>query len=190
VDIEIVEEGQIFGGCNHADGAVYITVTGAEGSWSDVPRCCWGVEDMMYESLPDCLRRPLLFDIMVWQTHGIADASRVPWEGRTPGTTDPLIVYVERGPDFIRPKTWLGIVSIQSNDIGGGDWRDSVHSLLLGHRGRKHQELLRKFSGSRISVNLHSCQDFPHVSIEAYSKETLTAAMHHIRGELKTIMRF
>ncbi len=188
VEIEIVEEGQIFGGCTHADGAVYMTVTGAEGSWSDVPRCCWGVEDMMYESVPDSLRRPLLFDIMVWQAHGIADASRVPWEGRTPGTTDPLIVYVERGPDFIRPKTWLGIVSIQSNDIGGGDWRDSVHSLLLGHRGRKHQELLRKFSGSRISVNLHSCQDFPHVSIEAYSKETLISAMYHIRGELKTIM--
>lgn len=188
VEIEIVEEGQIFDGCHHADGAVYITVTGAEDSWSDVPSCCWGVEDMLYESLPDCLRRPLLFDIMVLGRHGIFDASRVPWEGRTPGTTNPLIVYVERGPDFIRPKTWLGITSIPFNDIGGGDWRDSVYSLLLGSRGRKHQELLRKFAGSRISVVLRECA-FPHVSIEAYSKETLIAAMYHIRGELKTIMK-
>ena len=188
VEIEIVEEGQIFDGCHHADGAVYITVTGAEDSWSDVPSCCWGVEDMLYESLPDCLRRPLLFDIMVLGRHGIFDASRVPWEGRTPGTTNPLIVYVERGPDFIRPKTWLGITSIPFNDIGGGDWRDSVYSLLLGPRGRKHQELLRKFAGSRISVVLRECA-FPHVSIEAYSKETLIAAMYHIRGELKTIMK-
>ena len=189
VEIEIVEEGQIFDGRHHADGAVYITVTGAEGSWSDVPRCCWGVEDMLYESLPDSLRRPLLFDIMVLGKYGIFDASRVPWEGCVPGTTDPLIVYVERGPDFIRPKTWLGIVGIPFNDIAGGDWRDSVYSVLLGYRGRKHQDLLRKFAGSRISVVLRDCQDFPHISIEAYSKETLISAMYHIRGELKTIMK-
>ena len=190
VDIEVAEEGEIIasGGRHHDDGAVYIAVH-AKDSQSDVHRCCWGVEDLLYESLPDCLRRPLLFDIMVCGEYGIVDASRVPWEGRTPFTNDPLVVYVERGPAFIRPKSWLGIVSIPSKDIGQG-WRALVYDMLVGHRGRKHQELLRQFPGSRISVEIRDdCRDFPHVSIESYGRETLIGAMHHVRGELTKIMK-
>ena len=190
VEIEVAEEGEIVasGGRHHDDGAVYIAVH-AKDLQSDVHRCCWGVEDLLYESLPDCLRRPLLFDIMVCGEYGIVDASRVPWEGRTPFTNDPLVVYVERGPAFIRPKSWLGIVSIPSKYIGEG-WRALVYDMLVGHRGRKHQELLRQFPGSRISVEIRDdCRDFPHVSIESYGRETLIGAMHHVRGELTKIMK-
>ena len=190
VEIEVAEKGEIVasGGRHHDDGAVYIAVR-AKDSRSDVHRCCWGVEDLLYESLPDCLRRPLLFDIMVCGEYGIVDASRVPWEGRTPFTNDPLVVYVERGPAFIRPKSWLGIVSIPSEDVGEG-WRDLVYDMLLGQRGRKHQELLRQFPGSRISVEIRDdCLDFPHVSIESYGRETLIGAMHYVRGELTKIMK-
>ena len=126
---------------------------------------------------------------MVCGEYGIVDASRVPWEGRTPFTSDPLVVYVERGPAFIRPKSWLGIVSIPPEDIGEG-WRDLVYDMLLGQRGRKHQELLRQFPGSRISVEIRDdCRDFPHVAIESYGRETLIGAMQYVRGELTKIMK-
>jgi len=180
-----IEEGETTG--HGRDRALYIAV-GAKDSQSDIHRCCFGVEDLLYERLPDCLSRALLFDIMVFSQYGIFDASRVPWEGRTPGTSHPLVVYVERGPDFIRPKTWLGIVSIPCHSIGE-DWEDSVCAVLLGPRGRKHQELLRQFPGSRISVVIRDdCRDFPHVSIESFVMDNLIGAMHHIRGELSKIM--
>ena len=65
-----------------------------------------------------------------------------------------------------------------------------VYDMLVGHRGRKHQELLRQFPGSRISVEIRDdCRDFPHVSIESYGREILIGAMHHVRGELTKIMK-
>lgn len=164
---EEIEPGEIV---DRHGGSSFICVR-ANSIGSRIMEACRSVEDLLFDFVPESLRVPLHYDIAAYHEHGLVDASRM--------TTPPIISI-----DWSK-SNWLGIISInytKAKSLGVLDWSIRIAGVLLGIHGCRHRELLRKFPRCRISVVIRDCRGFPHVSVEAFERGVLVAALEYIEG--------